>query len=223
MKYLQFLDELKAFAEDTFAAFQKKLIFTNQNILGVRTPVLRQLAKRYAKEIETFFNFPDEYYEVTFIKLTMVSLLPYEKFVAYLPKCIMLMDNWAVCDSFKAECIKKNKEQFLPVLQSVFEHNTEFAQRYVLVALLADYVSTEYLQTVTLYLQRADCSQYYVHMAAAWLAAELLIKEYAFGVEWLQKRLLPMKTHNKAIQKAIESYRLTREQKEFLRSLKIKT
>ena len=70
MKYLQFLDELKTLAEEKFAAFQKKLIFTNQTILGVRTPVLRKLAKRYVKEIEIFFNFPDEYYEVTFIKLT---------------------------------------------------------------------------------------------------------------------------------------------------------
>lgn len=222
MKYLQFLDELKTLAEEKFAAFQKKLIFTNQTILGVRTPVLRKLAKRYVKEIEIFFNFPDEYYEVTFIKLTMVSLLPYEKYIAYLPKCVALMDNWATCDSFKAKCISKNKEAFLSILPSVFEQNTEFSQRYVLVALLADYVSKEYLETLVDYLKRADCSKYYVHMAAAWLTAEILIKEYTFGIEWLQKRLLPIKTHNKAIQKAIESYRLTKEQKEFLRSLKIK-
>ena len=70
-------------------------------------------------------------------------------------------------------------------------------------------------------MQRASTQYYYVHMAVAWLTAEILIKEYEEGVVLLKEGFLPVKTHNKAIQKAIESYRLTHEQKEYLRSLKI--
>ena len=72
------------------------------------------------------------------------------------------------------------------------------------------------------YIQRADTSKYYVHMATAWLVAEILTKEYDYGLTILQSKVLDIKTHNKAIQKAIESYRITTEQKEYLRSLKIK-
>lgn len=223
MKYSQFLDELNTYAEKPFALFQQKLIFTKQTILGVRTPVLRALAKKYAAYIQEFLSFPDEYYEVTFIKLTMISRLPYHLFVEYLPTCVNWIDNWATCDSFRAKCIIKHKDEFLPVLQSIFEKGTEFTQRYVLVSLLAYYVNEPYLATVYEYLRAADCSKFYVHMACAWLTAEVVVKAFDFGIRILQDKLLPIRTHNKAIQKAVESYRLTQEQKERLRSLKIKS
>lgn len=223
MKYSQFLDELNTYAERQFAAFQKKLIFTKQTILGVRTPVLRSLAKKYVEYVQDFMAFPDEYYEVTFVKLTIVSYLPYDEFVQYLPKCVILIDNWATCDSFRAKCIQKHKDEFLSVLPPIFAMDTEFSQRYVLVSLLAYYVKKPYIETIYYYLRKVDYSQYYVHMAAAWLAAELLIKEYGYGLKLLEDNVLPTRTRNKAIQKAIESYRLTQEQKERLRSLKIKS
>ena len=103
MTYLNFLDILSSYAETDFAAFQKRLIFTKYKILGVRTPTLRKLAKEYAAHFEEIFDFPNEYYEVVFIKLTMVSVLDYEKFLEYLEPSIALMDNWALCDSFKAK------------------------------------------------------------------------------------------------------------------------
>ena len=132
------------------------------------------------------------------------------------------MDNWALSDCFKPKCLKKYRDDFLPELEKLFSDGKEFYQRYVLVVLLSEYVEQKYLPLIENYLKRADTQPYYVHMAAAWLTAEVLIKEYNYGVEILKKGLLERKTHNKAIQKAIESYRLTQEQKEFLRSLKIK-
>lgn len=223
MTYLNFLDILFSYAETDFAAFQKRLIFTKYTILGVRTPTLRKLAKEYAAHFEEIFDFPNEYYEVVFIKLAMVSALPHEKFLEYLEPSVALMDNWALCDSFKAKCIKKHKEEFLPVLERIFEKGGEYEQRYPLVVLLSEYVEEKYLKRIEDFIRRADTAPYYIHMAVAWLLAEVLVKEYEFGIELLKKDILDTKTHNKAIQKAIESYRLTQEQKEFLRSLKIKT
>ena len=222
MKYSDFLNKLQAVAETDFATFQKRLIFTNRQILGVRTPTLRKIAKACVSELDDLLAFPDEYYETVFIKLTAVSLLPYEKFVENLPRCIDLIDNWALCDSFKAKCIRKHKDEFLSVLEKIFLQKTEFSQRYVLVVLLSEYVEEKYRETLKRYIFSADTQPYYVHMAVAWLTAEILVKDYGFGLELLHAGKLPAKTHNKAIQKAIESYRLTEKQKEYLRSLKIK-
>ncbi len=222
MTYSEFLHKISVHAEDDFAAFQRKLIFTRRKILGIRTPILRRLAKEFSADIFTLLSYPDEYYETVFIQLTAVSMLPYEEFVRRLPTCVEFMDNWALCDCFKARCIKNHKEEFLSVLEKIFTSEKEYAVRYVLVVLLAEYVEEKYLPIIKGYIRRADTSPYYVHMAVAWLTAEILVKAYDEGVKLLREGILAPKTHNKAIQKARESYRLNREQKEYLNSLKIK-
>ena len=221
MTYCEFIEKITPFAEENFANFQKKLIFTNRKILGIRTPVLRKFAKGFVDNIEDLLSYPDEYYETVFITLTVLSALPYESFLLYLERCVGLIDNWALCDSFKAKCIKENKEDFLGVLNSLFQKGGEYYERYVFVVFLSEYIEEKYIPLIKSYMQRASTQYYYVHMAVAWLTAEILIKEYEEGVVLLKEGFLPVKTHNKAIQKAIESYRLTHEQKEYLRSLKI--
>ncbi len=220
MTYSEFLNRLTPYCEEEFAAFQSRLIFTQRKIIGIRTPILRKLAKEFREHLDELFSYPDEIYEVTFIKLTAVSFLPYETFVAYLPAGIALMDNWALCDCFKAKCIKNRKREFLSELEKLFAHGGEYFERYVLVTLLSEYTDSEYLPVVEGYLRRADTTKYYIRMAAAWLLAEVLIKNYEGGVAILKAGFLQDKTHNKAIQKARESYRLTKSQKEFLSSLK---
>ncbi len=223
MTYLQFLKILSSYAEEEFAAFQNRLICTKYRILGVRTPTLRKLAKQYAKNFDEILAFPDEYYEIVFIKLAMISALSYDDYLKYLDYGVSLMDNWALCDTFKAKCIACHKEEFLPVLRQLFRRGGEYEQRYPLVVLLFAYVEEKYLSEIVEFIKQANTDYYYVHMAVAWLIAEVLIKQYSFGVILLQNSVVDSKTHNKAIQKGIESYRLTTAQKEFLRSLKIKT
>lgn len=222
MSYSNFIEELKRLAEPDFAGFQKRLIFTKYEILGVRTPIMRKLVKSWKGREEELLSFPNEFYETVFIKLTAISALPFEEFVKHVDYCVSLMDNWALCDLFKAKCVQENKQAFLPVLESLFANGGEYYQRYVLVTLLYGYIHKEYYSLIWEYILKADKSPYYVHMAVAWLVAEILVKDYESGVAFLQKGELPVKTHNKSIQKAIESYRLTLQQKEFLRSLKIK-
>lgn len=222
MTYSEFIKLLSSHAEVDFAVFQRRLIFTKYKILGVRTPILRKIAKGYTGSIEQLFSYPDEYYETVFLKLTAASQLPYEEFLKYVDECVSLMDNWALCDSFKARCIHKHKDDFLPVLERIFAKGGEYEQRYPLVVLLFAYMEERYLPLIKEYVIRADCEPYYIHMAVAWLTAEILVKHYEYGVSLLKEGLLPTKTHNKAIQKAIESYRLNKTQKEYLRSLKIK-
>jgi 3-methyladenine DNA glycosylase AlkD len=130
------------------------------------------------------------------------------------------MDNWATCDCFKAKCIKDNKDDFLHVLERLFLNRGAFYQRYVLVTLLTYYAEEKYISVIEKYITLADTELYYVHMAVAWLIAEIITKRYEDGLLLLKNSQIDVKTYNKAIQKARESYRLTTTQKEFLNSLK---
>ena len=218
--YGELLAELKACAEPEYAAFHKRLLKNDKiNVLGVRVPTLRKLAKRYKNAIDPILCCSDEYYEVTFIKLQAVALLPWEEFIKYVDKCVPLIDNWATCDCFAPKCIGGHKDEFLPYV-SKYLHGGEFSQRFALTTLLHFYVEEEYLQLIADTVRKSSRELYYVHMAAAWLIAEVLVKFYDKGVEFLKLNGLDTKTHNKAIQKACESYRLTKEQKDFLRGLK---
>ena len=183
-------------------------------------PQLRKLAKKYKSEIETFMSFPDEVYEVTFVKLTIVSLADYETFLKYLGQCVSLIDNWATCDCFAPACVAKHKDEFLPFLREYAAINKEFYQRFALTILLKYYMDEQYLETIFSLTEQADTGFYYVHMAAAWLIAETLVKYYERAQGFLNEHSLDKKTHNKAIQKALESYRLSNDRKNFLKGLK---
>ena len=222
MTYLDLLNRLNSYAEAPFADFQRRLIYTKYKILGVRTPILHKLAKEYAHDFEDIFAFPNEYYEVVAIKLFQAAALPYDRFIDHLDVCVAWMDNWALCDGFKGKCIKSHKKECLSILWRLFAQGGEYQQRYPLVVLLTEYVEAEYLPIIREFIEKADTSFYYVHMAVAWLLAEVLVKEYEGGMSLLKDKITDEKTHNKAIQKAIESYRITNEQKDFLRSLKIR-
>jgi len=221
MHYQEFLAELQSFADENYRDFHKKLL-KNDNIcvLGVRVPVLRKLAKKYINFVDGLLEFPDEYYEVTFIKLTAVSYLKWEEFIKYVDKCVPLIDNWATCDCFAPKCIEKHRDEFLPYIYKYLENDGEFYKRFALTTLLHYYVDENYFGVIFNILKAVDTEKYYVHMAAAWLIAELLIKNYFETVGFLQEGVIDKRTHNKAIQKACESYRLSDEQKNFLKGMK---
>ena len=145
MKYLEFLNILQNHAEADFADFQKRLIFTPRKILGVRTPIMRKIAKENKWDLDELFSYPNEYYETAFIKLTVAANLPYPQFLERLDSCVQLIDNWALCDSFKCKAIARHRQEFLSVIETLFNHGTEFYQRYALVSLLNDYVYEEYI------------------------------------------------------------------------------
>ncbi|MCH5146974.1 MAG: DNA alkylation repair protein [Clostridiales bacterium] len=219
--YQQFLDEIKSFAEPDYRDFHKKLLKNDKiNVLGVRVPTLRKLAKKYKGEVDNILTFPDEYYEVTFIKLTAVALLDYDNFLERLDTCVNLIDNWATCDCFVPKCIAKHKDEFLPVITKYAAMKGEFEQRFALTTLLHFYVDEKYLETIFSLVERCDTSKYYVHMAAAWLIAETLAKYFPRARDFLNKNSLDKKTHNKAIQKACESFRLSNDDKNYLKGIK---
>lgn len=221
MDYHEFLKEVESFADEKYASFHKKLLKNDKiNILGVKTPYLRKLAKKYSAYADELLEFPDDYYEITFIKLTAVSLLGYDEFVKRVGRCVKLIDNWATCDCFIPKCIESHKEEFLPYIREYIGRKGEFEQRFTLVTLLHFYVEERYLEEIFSLAERCDTSMYYVHMAVAWLIAETLVKYYSRGISFLLENTLDKRTHNKAIQKALESFRLSDDEKNYLKGIK---
>ena len=221
MQYQELLTELKDNADEEYKAFHSSLLKNdNVNVLGVRVPVLRKIAKKYKDSADEIMAFPDEFYEVTFVKLAAISLLEYGEFIKYIDKCVLLLDNWAICDCLAPKCIANHREEFFPYILKYASSDGEFHQRFALVTLLHFYTEERYAETIFGICEKSDSSLYYVHMAVAWLIAETLVKFYETAVNFLKKNSLNKKTHNKAIQKACESYRLSKEQKNYLKGLK---
>lgn len=219
--YREFLAELEEYCDPQYREFHKKLLKNdNINLIGVRIPQLRKLAKKHLQNVDGLLAMPDEYYEVTFVKLTAVSLLGWEEFLKRVESCVALIDNWATCDCFVPKCILKHKQEFLPYVEKYALSDGEYYQRFALTTLLHFYVDGNHADVIREILQKVNTKYYYVHMAAAWLIAEMLVKDYDNTVKLLQSGLYDIKTHNKAIQKACESFRLTKEQKNFLKGMK---
>lgn len=220
--YEEVLKELFAHSDDTYRAFHKKLLKNEDiKVIGVRTPVLRALAKRWKGEKE-LFSFPNEYYEVVFLKCSIAGALPFGEFTQVVDGLVDLLDNWATCDCFTANCIAKHKEEFLPYIKRYLASNKEFTRRYGLVSLLHDYVEEKYLPVVFEAIRGVEeDAPYYVMMAAAWLLAEVFVKYYEEGLIFIEQTRLAPKVLNKGIQKARESYRLSVEQKNVLKLHKI--
>lgn len=220
--YEEMLSRLRAHADDTYRTFHKKLLKNDCiRVIGVRTPVLRALAKEWRGE-KGVFDFPDEYYEVTFVKCAIAGTLPYEQFIGVVDGLVDRLDNWATCDCFTAKCIATHKEEFLPYIKRYLQSEREFVHRYGLVALLHDYVTREYLPVVLAAIRNVEeGAPYYVMMAAAWLLAEVCVHFYEEGLAFLKEEGLSKEVRNKGIQKARESYRLSPERKDVLKLCKV--
>ena len=219
--YEEVIARLLSLKDEQYAAFHSKLLKNDSvNLIGVRMPTLRALAKEWKVETDIFLAFPDEYYEVTFLKCALVGMLKYEEFVKRVDAVVPLLDNWATCDTFTAPCVKKHKEEFLPFIKKYLQSDWEFTVRYGLVMLLHYYVDEQYLPLIFESVRNLKKNDYYIMMGAAWLIAEVLVKYFKEGVRFLEEGSMEKAMHNKAIQKASESYRISDEEKAFLKSLK---
>lgn len=219
--YEEALARLREHADESYRAFHKKLLKNDDiAVIGVRMPVLRKIAKEWKGEWKEILSFPDDFYEITFLKCAVAAMLPFDEFCGVADDLVYRLDNWATCDCFNPACIAKHKEEFLPYLQRYLADGREFVKRFALVTLLHDYVTEEYLPLIFESARSCGDDQYYVMMAAAWLIAEVIVKYYDAGVGFLKCGSLPRTMQNKAIQKARESFRLTQSQKEQLKTFK---
>ena len=210
-----------------YQEFHRGLCPNTENIIGVRIPVLReyskQLVKKYSVE-ELLNNIVNTYYEEIMIKGMIIGLSKENlgKIQKYIKEFVPKIDNWAVCDTFCTglKITKKYKKEMWTFIQPYLNSNKEFEIRFGVVMILAYYIEEEYLEDDLKILNNIKHDGYYVKMAVAWAISICLVKFYNRTVEFLNNSSLDKFTFNKSIQKAIESYRITKEQKDMLKLMK---
>lgn len=220
------VSSLFALQDIKYREFDQKLIPTvdPSTVIGVRKPDLRKLAKVLFKEsrYEAFLStLPHRYHEENFIHAMLIEQMKeFPKAIEETEKFLPYITNWEVCDSFSPKCFKKNKafllERIRQWLVSSDEYTVRFAVKMLMTHFLDDGFSKEYLMLVA----NVSSEEYYVRMMQAWFFATALAKQYDETLALLKSNVLPVWVHNKTIQKAVESYRISDEQKQYLRTLK---
>lgn len=193
-------------------------------IIGIRTPQLRKFAKQLAQteEAEQFLRqLPHQYYEENNLHMMLVAQIKdYERCLAEVERFLPYIDNWATCDLPVPKCFGKHKKELIAVIRKWLLSEKTYVVRYGIGLLLRLYLDADfdpaYLELVT----AVRSEEYYVNMMIAWYLATALAKQWEETIPYLEERRLPEWVHRKTIQKAVESYRITKEQKEYLRSLR---
>ena len=221
-------NRLFEYSEKDFGDFFAALVpnIPRESVIGVRTPTLRLLAKKFAKEpgIEEFLNtLPHEYYEENCIHAFILEGMKDEdRLFSELDRFLPYVDNWSTCDLLSPPVFKKQKEKLLlkihEWLQSPYPYEVRFAIKMLMAHFLDEDFKPEYLSLVS----SVQSEEYYINMMRAWYFATALAKQYDAVLPLLEAKTLDTFTHNKSIQKAIESRRITPEQKAYLRTLKVK-
>lgn len=212
--------------DNKYKEFQSKLMPTveKERIIGVRTPVLRSLAKETAKtkEAEAFINtLPHYYYEENNLHAFIIEQIKdYDLCIDAVNRFLPYVDNWATCDSLRPKCFKKNKEkleaQIDTWLSSEHIYTVRFGIEMLMVHFLDGDFKPEHLEKVA----NISTSEYYLEMMVAWYFATALAKQYEAAAAYIEQRRLLPSIHAKTVQKAVESYRITDEQKRYLKSFK---
>ena len=210
-----------------YGEFQKKLIPTvnPDTVIGVRLPEIKKLAKELYKneDIEKFLKtLPHKYYDENQLHAFLISLeKDFGKAVYEVENFLPYVDNWAVCDQFVPKVFKKHTKELLPYIKKWLASDAEYTVRYGMKMLMSFYLddvfSPEYMEMV-IGADRTDLK--YVSLMTAWYFATALAKQYDAALKVIEDKRLDRVTHNKAIQKALESFRVTDEQKAYLRTLK---
>lgn len=220
-EYVKYLISLK---DETYKEFHQKLTITKYEILGIRVPMQRKIAKEISKgNALSFLSVCKEtYYEEVNIEGFVIASLEEPNFTKYMEKFLPKIDNWAICDGFcnTVKSIPKNKEAYLPKIKEMLMSSHEFSVRVGLILLLSFYVESNYLSIIFECVNSLNREEYYINMAVAWLLAECYIKYREETLEFLKNNQNSKFVQNKTISKICDSYRVTKEEKEMLKKLR---
>lgn len=219
-------DTLLALRDEPYGAFQSKLIPTVrcEAIIGVRTPALRKLAKQLSKQADTedfLRTLPHTFFEEDQLHAFILSeMREFAPCVEAVERFLPFVNNWATCDQMSPKSFGKHREELTEYIRTWLAANEPYTVRFAVKMLmehfLGDAFDLRYPQAVA----SLRSEEYYVNMMIAWYFATALAKQYDAVLPFLQTRQLAPWVHNKTIQKALESYRIPPERKEYLRTLK---
>lgn len=207
--------------------FQAKLIPTvdPKTVIGVRTPAMRKLAKEIFKEggYEDFLqDLPHTYYDENNLHAFIIEQIKdYEECMQQTENFLPYIDNWATCDLFAPKVFAKHKTELLEKIKQWLASKETYTIRYGVEMLMSFYLDADFKPEYAEMVAAVKSEEYYVKMMIAWYFATALAKQYESIIPFLEQKRLEAWTHNKSIQKARESRRITAEQKEYLKTLKV--
>ncbi len=228
MKKTDLHKELKKLQDLKYRDMQVKIIPTVKpaSIIGVRTPELKAMAKEILKsgDYKDFLSdLPHRYFEENQLHAFILSgMKDADECFDELEKFLPYVDNWATCDQMSPKVFKKHKDELLKRVKVWIASDEPYTIRFGVGMLMEHFLDDDYDTKYPAMVAKLRSDEYYVNMMIAWYFATALAKQYDTILPYIEKKKLDKWTHNKAIQKSVESYRITDEQKDYLKTLKIK-
>ena len=220
--------EFYSLQDTEYRDFQSGLIpdVGKEYFIGVRTPELRRMAKQMAKrdDVEEFLSeLPHEFFDENQLHAFILSeMKDYEKCMAGIKAFLPYVNNWATCDQMSPKVFKKHRQELLLEIKEWLKSDETYTVRFAIGMLMQHFLDENFDLIYPEMVANIRSEEYYIKMMVAWYFATALAKQYDAVFPFIKGNRLDAWTHNKTIQKAVESYRITPEQKEELRKLKIK-
>lgn len=220
--------ELFRLQDEKYRDFHSKLVPTvdADNIIGVRTPELRKLAKQLAKRADTvdfLDTLPHQYFDENQLHAFIISeIKDFEKCAEEVERFLPFVDNWATCDQLSPKIFRKHHKELLSYIKKWLTLNHTYTVRFAIGMLMEHFLGEDFDLEYPKLISKIRSDEYYINMMIAWYFATALAKQYDKILPFIEEQRLDDWTHNKAIQKSIESNRITAEQKTYLRGLKVK-
>ena len=220
--------QLKSLADEKYRNMQVTIIPTvaPETIIGVRTPELRKIAKELAKrsDVSDFLSdLPHKYFEENQLHAFVLSeMKDFDSCIRYVDAFLPYVDNWATCDQMSPKIFKKHKKELLSWIDIWISSKETYTVRFAIGMLMEHFLDEDFDPAYPKMVSKVRSEEYYVNMMIAWYFATALAKQYDSILPYIEKKKLSDWTHNKAIQKSVESYRITDEQKAYLKTLKVK-
>ena len=217
---------LLAVKDDKYKEFQAKLVpnIPSESIIGVRSPAMRQVAKEVFKSADkdAFLNeLPHKYYEENLVHFFVIEQIKdFDKCVSEVEKFLPYVDCWPVSDQATPKAFKKNHEKLLPYIKKWIDSEHVYTARFGMRMLMNEFLGADFKEEYLELVASRRGEDYYLKMMVAWYFATALAKQYDAAVKYIEERKLDEWVHKKAIQKAVESFRVTDEHKEYLKSLR---
>lgn len=224
-KIIELLQQNK---DGQYADFQRKLLPTvdPEIIIGVRTPCLRNLAKTALsaeEKAEFYAQLPHQFFDENQLHCFLLSAeTDFKQCIRLIERFLPFIDNWATCDQLSPRIFRSCRAELLPHIQKWLHSDRTYTLRFAVGMLMQHYLDDDFKPEYLKWVCDIPSDEYYVKMEIAWYLATALCKQWQATIPYIEGKYLPVWVHNKAIQKARESRRITPEQKAYLQTLKIK-
>lgn len=212
--------------DDQYKEFQAKLVpnIPAETILGVRTPQMREIAKKVAASAERdafLKSLPHKYYEENLIHFFVLSLMKdFDECVKAVEEFLPYVDCWPVSDQATPKPFRKNHEKLLPYIRKWIDSDHVYTARFGMRMLMNEFLGEDFKEEYLAWIADKKGDDYYLQMMQAWYFATALAKQYDASVKYIEQRKLNEWVHKKSIQKAVESFRVSDEHKEYLKSFR---